>query len=110
MFSQHHLYSIIAKPSESAMIEWSRSSTDRKVVQERDRKAEEFVSPAVPWGTRTFTLAATLCHNAPLSNQICQPPPSSFPLCWIVPANYWPFSARTELSCTQAPAPRELWA
>src|SRR5580692_11480006 len=65
MFSQHHLYSIIAKPSESAMIEWSRSSTDRKVVQERDRKAEEFVSPAVPWGTRTFTSSSDPMSQRP---------------------------------------------
>src|SRR5580700_7275968 len=110
MFSQHNLYCTIAKTSESAMINTFRQSIAQKVVLERDRKAEGIVSPAVPWGTKTFSLAATLCHNAPLSNQICQPIPSSFPLCWIAPTNYWPFSARTELSCTQAPAPRELWA
>jgi hypothetical protein len=71
MLSQHNLYYTIAKTSESAMIKTFRQSTAQKVVLERDRKAEEIVSPAVPWGTRTFTLAATLCHNAPLSNRIC---------------------------------------
>jgi len=70
MFSQHNLSQVLARRPESAMIKPFRQSTAQKAVLERDRKAEESVSTAVPWGTKTFTLAATLCHNALLSNQV----------------------------------------
>jgi hypothetical protein len=70
MFSLHHLSDVLAHGAEFAMIKTFRQSTAQKVVLERDRKAEEFVSTAVPWGTKTFSLAATLCHNATLSNRI----------------------------------------
>lgn len=59
MFSQHRLPGVLAKLHESAMIKTYHYSTARKVLLERDRKAEEIASTAVPWGTKTFSLAAT---------------------------------------------------
>jgi hypothetical protein len=45
---------MLAKGPEFVMIKSIRSSTARKVVVERDRKAEESVSPAVPWVRKRF--------------------------------------------------------
>src|SRR5580704_9060632 len=92
------------------MIRPFQSSRAQKVVLERDRKAEEFVATAVPWGTKTFSLAAAQCHNFNLSNKTYRLHPNSFPRCWTALASCSPFSARTESSYMQVRGLRGLLA
>jgi hypothetical protein len=52
------------------MIKTFRQAPAHQVVLERNRKAEEFRSFAVSWGTRTFFVNSDLCHRAILLSKV----------------------------------------